>query len=178
MLAIRSTPRVSAIAAAAVAGACLLLSACGGGSAGGSTAGSSSSSGAGGSTPAASSAASVPGLPSAKLTGHFCKDFTNLSHNLPKVPTADKNNLSALQANGGGFFKSAAAYFNGLAAEAPPQAAAELKIIAAAYSSLANGSLTASSVSQLEQQMQGITTKGKTGQAFIGLVTYLATHCH
>ncbi len=31
---------------------------------------------------------------------------------------------------------------------------------------------------QLEQQMQGITTKGKTGQAFIGLVTYLATHCH
>ena len=175
MLAIRSTPRVSAIAAAA--GACLLLSACGGGSAGGSTAGSSSSSG-GGSTPAASSAASVPGLPSAKLTGHFCKDFTNLSHNLPKVPTADKNNLSALQANGGGFFKSAAAYFNGLAAEAPPQAAAELKIIAAAYSSLANGSLTASSVSQLEQQMQGITTKGKTGQAFVGLVTYLATHCH
>src|SRR6266436_3800835 len=105
MLAIGSTPRVSAIAAAAVAGACLLLSACGGGSAGGSTAGSSSSSG-GGSTPAASSAASVPGLPSAKLTGHFCKDFTNLSHNLPKVPTADKNNLSALQANGGGFFKS------------------------------------------------------------------------
>ena len=176
MLAIGSTLRVSAIAAAAVAGACLLLSACGGGSAGGSTAGSSSSSG-GGSTPAASSAASVPGLPSAKLTGHFCKDFTNLSHNLPKVPTADKNNLSALQANGGGFFKSAAAYFNGLAAEAPPQAAAELKIIAAAYSSLANGSLTASSVSQLEQQMQGITTKGKTGQAFIGLVTYLATRC-
>ena len=176
MLAIRSTPRVSAIAA--VAGACLLLSACGGGSAGGSTADSSSPSGGGGSTPAASSAASVPGLPSAKLTGHFCKDFTNLSHNLPKVPTADKNNLSALQANGGGFFKSAAAYFNGLAAEAPPQAAAELKIIAASYSSLANGSLTASSVSQLEQQMQGITTKGKTGQAFIGLVTYLATHCH
>jgi hypothetical protein len=177
MLAIRSTPRVSAIAAAA--GACLLLSACGGGSAGGSTVGSSSSSGGGGgSTPAASSAASVPGLPSAKLTGHFCKDFTNLSHNLPKVPTADKNNLSALHANGGGFFKSAAAYFNGLAAEAPPQAASELKIIAAAYSSLANGSLTASSVSQLEQQMQGITTQGKTGQAFVGLVTYLATHCH
>jgi len=177
MLAIRSHPRVSAIAAAAVAGACLLLSACGGGSAGGGTAGSSSSSGGGGAA-TASSAASVPGLPSAKLTGHFCKDFTNLSHNLPKVPTADKNNLSALQANGGGFFKSAAAYFNGLAAEAPPQAAAELKIIAAAYSSLATGSLTASSVSQLEQQMQGITTKGKTGQAFIGLVTYLATHCH
>ena len=177
MLAIRSHPRVSAIAAAAVAGACLLLSACGGGSAGGGTAGSSSSSGGGGAA-TASSAASVPGLPSAKLTGHFCKDFTNLSHNMPKVPAADKNNLSALQANGGGFFKSAAAYFNGLAGEAPPQAAAELKIIASAYSSLANGSLTASSVSQLERQMQGITTKGKTGQAFIGLVTYLATHCH
>jgi hypothetical protein len=177
MLAIRSTPRVSAIAAAAVAGACLLLSACGGGSAGGSTAGSSSSSG-GGSTPAASSAASVPGLPSAKLTGHFCKDFTNLSHNLPKVPNADKNNLSALQANGGGFFKSAAAYFNGLAGEAPPQAAAELKIIASAYSSVGSGSVSASSVDQLEKQMESITTKGKTGQAFIGLVTYLATHCH
>jgi len=26
--------------------------------------------------------------------------------------------------------------------------------------------------------MESITTSGKTGQAFIGLVTYLTTHCH
>lgn len=172
MFAIRSTPRLAAIAAA---GACLMLSGCGGGSTGGSTAGSSS-----GGTAAASSSSgpALSGLPSAKLTGHFCKDFSNISHNLPKVSAADKNNLAALQANGGQFFTSAAAYFNGLAAEAPPQAAAQLKIIAAAYTSLASGSISASSVKQVEKQMESITTSGKTGQAFIGLVTYLTTHCH
>lgn len=176
MFAIRSTPRVAAIAAAA---ACLVLSGCGGGSIGGSTAGSSSGGSSSGGAPAASSsAAAVTGLPSAKLTGHFCKDFLNISRNLPKVPAADKNNLAALQANGGEFFKSAAAYFNGLAAEAPPQASAELKIIASAYSSLASGSISASSVKQVEKQMESITTSGKTGQAFISLVTYLTTHCH
>jgi len=170
MFAIRSTPRLAAIAAAS---ACLVLSGCGGGSTGGSTTGSSS-----GGTAASSSAPAVAGLPSAKLTGNFCKDFSNISHNLPKVPAADKNNLAALQANGGQFFTSAAAYFNGLAAEAPPQAAAELKIIAGAYKSLASGSVSASSAKQVEKQMESITTSGKTGQAFIGLVTYLTTHCH
>lgn len=174
MFAFRATPRLAAIAAAAAAGACLMLSGCGGGSAGGSTTGSSS----GGTAAASSSAPAVAGLPSAKLTGNFCKDFTNISHNLPKVPAADKNNLAALQANGGQFFTSAAAYFNGLAAEAPPQASAELKIIASAYSSLASGSISASSVKQVEKQMESITTSGKTGQAFIGLVTYLTMHCH
>jgi hypothetical protein len=42
----------------------------------------------------------------------------NLSHNLPKVPDADKNNLAALQAHGGQLFQAAAAYFNGLAGPA------------------------------------------------------------
>jgi hypothetical protein len=176
MFGIRSTPRIAAIAAAAAASGCLVLSGCGGGPAGGATGSASGGASSGGSAPAASTPAAA--LPSAKLTGHFCTDFTNLSHNLPKVPADDKHSLSALQANGGAFFKSAAAYFNGLAAEAPPQAAAELKIIASAYSSLGSGSVSASSVDQLEKQMEGITTKGKTGQAFIGLVTYLATHCH
>jgi hypothetical protein len=171
MFAIRSTPRLAAIAAAAAAGACLVLSGCGGGSA--SPAASSSS----GVSPAASSSAAAA-LGSTKLTGHFCTDFTNLSHNLPKVPAADKNNLAALQAHGGQFFQSAAAYFKGLAGEAPPQAAAELKIIASAYGSLANGATSASSVSQVEKQMASITSKGKPGQAFIGLVTYITTHCH
>lgn len=179
MFAIRSTPRVAAIAAAAAAGASLMLGGCGGGSIGGTAAGSSSGGSSSGGTPAASSsAAAVAGLPSAKLTGHFCTDFTNISRNLPKVPAADKNNLAALQANGGKFFQSAAAYFNGLAGEAPPQASTELKIIASAYSSLASGSISASSVSQVQKQMEGITTSGKTGQAFIGLVTYITTHCH
>ena len=174
MLAIRSTPRVSAIAAA-VAGACLMLSACGGGSSGGSAPGTGGSSAGGGSGSA--SAAAVPGVPSAKLTGHFCTDFTNISRNMPKVPQSE-NDLSALQANGGEFFKSAAAYFNGLADEAPPQASTELKIIASAYTALGGGAGSASSVKQVEKQMASITTTGKTGQAFLGLVTYIATHCH
>ncbi len=177
MFAIRSAPRVAAIAAAAASG-CLMLSGCGGGSSGGATGSAAGGSSASSSAPIASSAASVPGLPSAKLTGNFCTDFTNISRNLPKVPAEDKHNLSALQAHGGQFFKSAAAYFNGLAGEAPPQAAAELKIIASAYSSLGSGSISASSVGELEKQMEGITTKGKSGEAFIGLVTYIATHCH
>jgi hypothetical protein len=173
MFAISFAPRVTAMAAAAAAGACLVLAGCGG-SSGGTSAGSGSSSGG---SPAASSSA-LAGLPSAKLTGHFCTDFMNLSHNLPKVPDADKNNLAALQAHGGQFFQAAAAYFNGLAGEAPPQAAAELKIIAAAYSSLASGAVSAASVRQLQQQMASITTQGKSGQAFLSLVTYLTTHCH
>lgn len=120
----------------------------------------------------------LAGLPSAKLTGHFCTDFMNLSHNLPKVPDADKNNLAALQAHGGQLFQAAAAYFNGLAGEAPPQAAPELKIIASAYSSLASGAVSAASVRQLQQQMASITTQGKSGQSFLSLVTYLTMHCH
>jgi hypothetical protein len=174
MFAIRSTPRVAAIAAGAAASACLILSGCGGGSLGAAAGSSAGSSSAGSSSAGGSGAA----LPSAKLTGHFCTDFTNISHNLPKVPAADKNNLAGLQAHGGQFFQKASAYFNGLAGEAPPQAAAELKIIAAAYGSLAHGALNASSVSQVEKQMAGITSKGKPGQAFIGLVTYITTHCH
>jgi len=86
--------------------------------------------------------------------------------------------LTARQAHGGQFFQAAAAYFNGLAGEAPPQAATELKVIAAAYSSLADGAVNAASASQLEQQMSSITTQGKSGQAVLGLVTYLTTHCH
>jgi hypothetical protein len=171
MVAISFAPRVTAVAAAAAASAWLVLSGCGG-----SSGGSGSSSG---SSPAASgSAPALAGLPSAKLTGHFCKDFQNLSSNLPKVPEADKNNLAALQTHGGQFFQAAAGYFNGLAGEAPPQAATELKIIAAAYSSLASGAVNAASVSQLKQQMSSITTQGKSGQAFLSLVTYLTTHCH
>ncbi len=181
MFAIRSTPRIAALAAAAAASACLVLSGCGGGS-GGTSASSSSggSASSGGSSPGSSSggSGSVAGLPSAKLTGHFCADFSNLSHNLPKVPAGDTSSLAALQAHGGQFFQTAAAYFNGLAGEAPPQASAELKIIAAAYGSLAHGALNASSVSQVEKQMASITSKGKPGQAFIGLVTYITTHCH
>ena len=83
MFGIRSTPRIAAIAAAAAASGCLVLSGCGGGSAGGATGSASGGSASGGSAPAAGTPAA---LPSAKLTGHFCTDFTNLSHNLPKVP--------------------------------------------------------------------------------------------
>jgi hypothetical protein len=178
MLAIRSTPRVSAIVAA-VAGACLLLGGCGGGSLGAAAAGSSAGASAAGSTPAASSSApALSGLPTPKLTGHFCTDLNNMGKNMPKIPAGDKNDLAALEANGGQLFKEAAAYFNALANEAPPQAGPELKIIAAAYSSMAGGNITAGSVAQLEKQMASVTTHGKTGQAFLSLITYISTHCH
>ena len=72
----------------------------------------------------------------------------------------------------------AAAYFTALANEAPAQAGPELKIIANAYTSIANGGISGGSVSQLEKQLQGLTTQGKTGQAFISLITYISTHCH
>lgn len=177
MLAIRSTPRVAAIVAA-VAGACLMLGGCGGSSAGGTAAGSTSSAApAGGSSPA-SSAPSVPGFALPKLTGNFCTDLNKMGSNLPKIPAKDKDNLAGLEANGGQLFKEAAAYFTALANEAPAQAGPELKIIANAYTSIANGGISAGSVSQLEKQMQGITTQGKTGQAFISLITYVSTHCH
>jgi hypothetical protein len=182
MLAIRSTPRVAAIVAA-VAGACLMLGGCGGGSIGGSAAAGSTSSAAasaGSSSPAASSSApAVAGFAAPKLTGHFCTDLNNMGKNMPKVPAGDKNDLAALEANGGQLFKEAAAYFTALANEAPPQAAPELKIIAAAYSSMASGGIgAAGSMAQLAKQMEGITTHGKSGQAFISLITYVSTHCH
>ena len=178
MLAIRSTPRVAAIVAA-VAGACLVLGGCGGGSAGGTAAAGSTSSAApaGGSSPA-SSAPSVPGFALPKLTGNFCTDLNKMGSNLPKIPAKDKDNLAALEANGGKLFKAAAAYFTALANEAPAQAGPELRIIANAYTSIANGGISGGSVSQLEKQMQGLTTQGKTGQAFISLITYVSTHCH
>ena len=177
MLAIRSIPRVAAIVAA-VAGACLMLGGCGGGSAGGTAAGSTSSAApAGGSSPA-SSASSVPGFAMPRLTGNFCTDLTRMSSNLPKIPAKDKDNLGALEANGGQLFKAAAAYFTALANEAPAQAGPELKIIANAYTSIANGGISGGSVSQLEKQLQGITTQGKTGQAFISLITYISPDCH
>jgi hypothetical protein len=177
MHAIRSTSRVAAIAAAAAAGACLMLAGCGGGSTGGTAAGSSSSGGSAAPSATASFGSSAAGFPAPKLTGHFCTDFTNLGHNLPKVPVADRNSLAALHAHGGQFLQAAAAYFNGLAGEAPPQASAELKTIASAYSALASGASSASSIAQLEQQMAALTTKGKPSQAFIGLITYISTHC-
>jgi hypothetical protein len=188
MLAIRSTTRVSAIIAAA--GACLMLAGCGGGSVPGASAAApaSSSAAVGGSSSAAAPASSSPaasssvpavaGYSAPKLTGHFCTDLDNMGNNLPKVPAADKESLAALEANGGQLFKEFAAYFTSLANEAPPQAAPELRIIAAAYASMGNGNLTASSVAQLTQQMEGITTHGQTGKAFLSLITYISTHCH
>jgi hypothetical protein len=189
MLAIRSTTRVSAIIAAA--GACLMLAGCGGGSVPGASAaapasssaavgGSSSAAAPASSSPAAgsSSAPAVAGYTAPKLTGHFCTDLDNMGNNLPKVPAADKESLAALEANGGQLFKEFAGYFTSLANEAPPQAAPELRIIAAAYASMGNGNLTASSVAQLTQQMEGITTHGQTGKAFLSLITYISTHCH
>lgn len=182
MFAIRSTPRAAAIAAAAAASACLVLSGCGGGSLGTASAGSSSGSSSsgpasGGGSAGSGSSGTVAGFPAPKLTGHFCADFSNLGHSMPKIPAADRNKAFLL-AHGGQFFKAAAGYFNGLAGEAPAQAAPELKIIASAYDALGAGTFSSGSVSQLQQQMTAITTHGKTGQAFIGLVTYITTHCH
>jgi hypothetical protein len=167
--------RRRAVVTAVLAGACLALAGCGGSN-------SSSGSAAGGPNIPLSSAspASAGGTSGSagKLTGNFCTDFKNLGTNI-KVPADAQGSLSALQQHGAPYLSEAAAYFNGLAGEASPQAGKELRIIAADYqalaASIASGNL--SSLSEVEQQMASLATKGTSGTAFRQLLAYMLTKC-
>jgi len=167
-------PRVAALLITAVAGTCVTLAGCGGGA-------SSSSSG---SLPTAVPTAVVTSVPPAplssvlKLTGNFCADFRNLGRNI-SVPANAQGSLSAFKKHGTVYLNQVAAYFNGLAAEAPPQAGKELRIIAADYtamaSSIASGNLA--SLSKIERQMASFASTGTSGAAFRQLVDYMVRNC-
>ncbi len=178
MLAIRSIPRVSAIVAAAAAGACLVLSGCGGGSIGGTPAASGSSASSGGSSGGGSSA-SPAGTSTASLTGHFCTDLTKIGRSVPRVPAAQLRNLAANRPAAAAILNSFVAEFNGLATEAPPAVASDLRTIAAAYQSEAGAVLSGSATeAQLKQSARALATSGATGTAFRGLLEYLVLNCH
>jgi hypothetical protein len=154
---------------AAVILTCAALAGCGGGS-GGSPGASSST---GPSSPAGTSSASA-----GKLTGNFCTDFNNIGTNI-QMPADAQGSLSALQRNGAPYLEKVASYFNGLAAEASPQAGQELRILASDYhamaASISGGNIQ--SLTKLEQQIVSLTTKGASGSAFRQLLTYVATKC-
>ena len=179
MLAIRSTPRVSAIVAA-VAGACLMLGGCGGGSTGGSAATGSSS---GASAPASGSSSAPAPASTAKaakglLTGHFCTDFTHLGTTLGKLTPAQSRNIEQNRPEAVAFLEQAAADFNGLANEAPSKVGPFMHTLASEYQSLASAAGSGASLTQLKNEAKSVDTVGKSGAAFRQLIQSLVTACH
>jgi hypothetical protein len=135
MFAIRSTQRVSGLAAAAAAvGTCLLLGACGGGSNGTAASGSGGSSSASSSAPAASSSV---GPDKGLLTGHFCKDLTNLGK-VSKLTAAQSKQISSNRPAMVAYMKKAAADFDGLGKEGGPKVQKFMHVLASQYTDLAD----------------------------------------
>ena len=168
-------PKLGALAAA-VASACVLLAGCGGGS--GNPAGSPADST---SPKAAAGPMQTTGGTSGtgtKLTGKFCTDFKNIGKAV-KIPANATGNLTSLKQDGVPYLGQVAAYFNGLAAEAPPQPAKELRLLASEYQTIARSisSGNVSSLAKAEQQMVSLTTKGAAGDAFHHLIAYMLTNC-
>jgi hypothetical protein len=169
--------RWAALTVAVVAGGCMTLAGCGGSSGGpGNSGATSPSAAATTASPAGTSSGTSGG--GAKLSGNFCTDFKNIGQNI-KVPASATGSLTALEHNGVRYLDQAAAYFNGLAGEAPPQAGKELRIIASDYhvmaASISSGNY--GSLPKIEQQMVSLTTKGAAGTAFRNLITYMVTKC-
>jgi hypothetical protein len=125
------------------------------------------------SSPASNGAAS-----GGKLTGNFCTDFNNIGTNI-QIPASAQGSLSALQRHAVPYLNRIASYFDGLAAEAPPQAGRELRILGSDYHAIAASisSGTSQSLSALEQQVLSLTTKGSASTALRQLITYVATKC-
>jgi hypothetical protein len=166
----RSTARRAIPGAAALVLSCAALAGCG--RAGGPAPGAASTPlPSGSSSPAGSSAHT------GKLTGNFCNDFKNIGTNLP-IPAASSGSLPDMVKHDGRYLARVAAYYNRLAAEAPPQARQEIKQIASAYQGLA-ASITSGNVSlsKLEQQITSLTTSGAAATAFKRLIVYLTTKC-
>jgi hypothetical protein len=157
---------------AAVILACAALAGCGGGS--GSAANSTNAAPSTGSSSPAGHAAASGG----KLTGNFCTDFNNIGTNI-QIPANAQGSLSALRQHGAPYLAKVASYFDGLAAEASPQAGQELRVLASDYRAIAQSisSGSAQSLSKLEGEIVALTTKGATGSAFRQLLTYVATKC-
>jgi hypothetical protein len=167
----------AALVISVVASGCVLLAGCGG---------SSSSSNSGGSAAGpmkkVTNDSSAPGGGAsgtgARLTGNFCTDFKNIGQRV-RIPASAQSDPGTLQRHGAQYLTQAAAYFQGLAAEAPPQAGKELRVLAADYQAIArsiHGS-NISSLSRIEKQMESLASGGATGDAFRQLVTYVTTRC-
>ncbi len=149
--------------------ACAALAGCSGGP-GGSSAGATAPSGS--SSPAGQAAGA------SKLTGNFCTDFKNSGSNMP-IPPAASTSLSTLVQRDSRYLRQVSAYYDRLAAEAPPQAGQDVRIIGSAYQalagSIANGNT--GSFSKIEQQITALTSSGTASKAFRQLVGYVTSKC-
>ncbi len=169
--------RAAALVISVVAGTCVLLAGCG----------SSSSRPADSTGPKASAGPMIPvgSTPASgtsgtgtKLTGNFCTDFKNFGQDV-KVPSDVTSSLAAMREHGARYLDQAEAYFKGLAAEAPPQVATELRVIASDYQAMAASISTgnAAALTKTEQKMASLTTKGPSATAFRKLVLDLISKC-
>ncbi len=168
----RSTARWAVQGAAALALSCAAVAGC-------STSGGSSP-GAAGSAPAAASSPSAGGASAntGKLTGNFCTDLKNIGTNMP-IPGSVSDSIATTEQHDGRYLKQVAAYYNKLAAEAPPQVGQDINRIASAYKQLASSVVKGGtlSLSQIEQQMSSLTSSGPSAKAFKQLVVYVTTKC-
>jgi hypothetical protein len=138
------------------------------------------------STSLPSGAVTVPPTPTGvaagsvgKLTGNFCNDFKSIGTNF-QLPASAQSSTSAAQTQGVRYLNKLDAYFTGLAKEAPPQVANDLRTIAADFQSTSSAisSKSLNSLPKIEQKLQNLTTNGATGTAFRNLIGYLVTKCH
>ena len=161
----------------AVAGVAAMLAGCGPGG-GGTPAGGSARPTA--STPAAPSGSPVaPGTAAttARLTGHFCTDFPRLLAHVPKIPPGDKGNLPALRRDAVRLLATAAAYFNALAGESPPQLAGALRTVASVYQRNEGVALAQGSAASLEHLIKTTQYAGSGLTALGAVGHYYASHC-
>jgi hypothetical protein len=173
--------RRAALVISVVASACVALAGCSGSSSSsGGTSGSGGSASGGPNQPAgfSSSPPTVPIPNSNQLTGKFCDDFKSVGAHVT-LPANATGSLSDLQKHGVPAINQVAAYFDGLAAEAPAKPAQALRVIAADYKALATSisSGNSGSVSKAVSQMQNLTTNGSSGNAFRELISYMVTKC-
>lgn len=160
--------------AAALILSCAALAGCGGSGGSGGSAQGAASTPSSGSSSSAGGASAVNG----KLTGNFCNDLKNIGTNL-QIPPANGGDAAAMQRRDSRYLSQVVTYYNQLAAEAPPQAGKDLRIVASAYQRIAS-SITAgnaSSLGKLEQQIAALTTSGAVGNAFKRLIAYVTTNC-
>lgn len=168
----RRTVRWAVSGAAALVLSCVTLAGCG--SSGGSSPSAASAPSSGGSSPSAGHASAHSG----RLTGNFCTDFKNIGTNMP-IPAATSGSIAAMEQHDGRYLNRVAAYYDRLAAEAPPQAGQEIRQIASAYQGLASSIVNGSthSLSQIEQRIGSLANSGAAAQALKKLVLYVTTKC-
>jgi hypothetical protein len=165
--------------AAALILSCAALAGCAsGGSSNNSASGGQSQNSASAPSGGSSSSAGNGSANTRKLTGNFCTDVKNIGANIP-IPSTTTGSLATLEQHDGRYLRQVAGYYSRLAAEAPPQARKEIRLIASAYQQLAGSIASAGtgSISKIEQQITSLTTSGAASNAFKQLVLYMTTKC-